>query len=38
MLERAKKIGGDIQIQSHPGRGTEISIMWPGSTGTASHE
>ena len=29
MAERAKKIGGDLQIQSTPGRGTEVSLTWP---------
>ena len=29
MAERAKKVGGDLQIQSKPGRGTEVSVTWP---------
>ena len=29
MAERAQKIGGDLQIQSQPGRGAEVSVTWP---------
>ena len=29
MAERAQKIGADLQIQSQPGRGTEVSVTWP---------
>jgi signal transduction histidine kinase len=28
MAERAKKIGGNCQIQSEPGHGTEIKVTW----------
>jgi signal transduction histidine kinase len=38
MLERAAKIGGDMQVQSQPGRGTEISVTWLNSTERASDE
>jgi signal transduction histidine kinase len=33
MGERAKGIGGDVQIHSEPGHGTDIAITWPGSEG-----
>ena len=29
MAERAQKIGADLQIQSQPGRGAEVSATWP---------
>jgi signal transduction histidine kinase len=38
MAERARKIGGDLQIQSKPGRGTEVSVHWPGPMGNTSHD
>jgi signal transduction histidine kinase len=38
MAERARKIGGDFQIQSKPGRGTEISVTWRDPTGGTSHD
>jgi len=31
MAERAQKIGADMQIQSQPNRGAEVSVTWPGS-------
>ena len=31
MAERAQKIGADLQIQSQPNRGAEVSVTWPGS-------
>lgn len=30
MSERAAEIGGDLQIRSAPGQGTEILVTWPG--------
>ena len=33
MAERAKKIGGDLQIQSQPGRGADVSLVWQDPTG-----
>ena len=33
MGERAKGIGGDVQIYSEPGHGTDITITWPDSEG-----
>jgi signal transduction histidine kinase len=33
MLERARGIGGDMQIHSQPGHGTEIDINWSSKTG-----
>ena len=38
MAERAQKIGADVQIQSQPGRGTEVSVTWPAPTGSANHD
>ncbi len=38
MAERAKKVGGDLQIQSTPGRGTEITMIWPSLSGGANHD
>ena len=38
MAERAKKIGGDLQIQSKPGRGTEVSLTWRDPTEKESHD
>ena len=32
MRERATKVGGDVQVQSAPGNGTEVLIILP-STG-----
>ncbi len=31
MRERADNIGADLTISSHPGQGTEIVAIWPGS-------
>jgi two-component system, NarL family, sensor histidine kinase DegS len=36
MAERAHKIGGDLQIQSQPGRGAEVIATWPGSPAEAA--
>ena len=33
MGERAKGIGGNVQIHSESGRGTDIAITWPDSEG-----
>ena len=38
MAERAKKVGGDFQIQSTLGRGTEITVIWPSLSGGANHD
>ena len=38
MRERAEKIGGDFRIQSTPGRGTEVSMIWPATNGRTSHD
>jgi signal transduction histidine kinase len=38
MTERAQKIGADLQIQSQPGRGTEVSLTWPDPIERASHD
>ena len=38
MAERARKIGADLQIQSQPGRGTEVIATWPDPTGSANHD
>ena len=38
MAERAQKIGGSLQIQSQPGRGTEVSVTWPAPTGRTNHD
>ena len=38
MAERAQKIGSDLQIQSKPGRGTEVSVTWSYPTGGAIHD
>ena len=38
MAERAKKIGGDLQIQSTPGRGAEVSLTWPDPKGRPGHD
>ena len=31
MFERAEQIGGQLQVQSEPGRGTEIILTWSGT-------
>ena len=38
MAERAQKIGADFQVQSQPGRGTEVSVTWPTPTGRTNHD
>ena len=38
MAERAQKIGSDLQIQSKPGRGTEVSVTWSYPTGGTIHD
>ena len=38
MAERAHKIGGELRIQSEPGRGTEICMTWQASTGEEDNE
>jgi len=38
MRERAAKIGAAIQIESQPGRGTEVSVTWLDSAERANHE
>ena len=38
MRERARSIGGDLRIDSQPGRGTEITLIWPTSEGEHQHE
>ena len=30
MGERAAEVGGDVQVHSEPGQGTDIAITWPG--------
>lgn len=37
MAERARKVGGDLQVQSTPGRGTEVRLTWPNLTGETNH-
>ena len=37
MAERVKKIGGDLQIHSIPGRGSEVSLTWQAPTGGTNH-
>jgi PAS domain S-box-containing protein len=38
MAERARKIGGDFQILSEPGRGTEIRVTWTNSGKGTNHD
>ena len=33
MGERAAEVGGDVQVHSEPGQGTDIIITWPGQAG-----
>jgi signal transduction histidine kinase len=33
MLERASLIGAVLEITSHPGKGTHISLIWRGNPG-----
>ncbi len=37
MAERAKKIGGQLQIHSEPGHGTELTITWPDAKERENH-
>ena len=38
MAERAHKVGGELRIQSEPGRGTEICMTWQSPTGEEDNE
>jgi signal transduction histidine kinase len=29
MQERAKEVGGYLQVHSAPGQGTTVEVMWP---------
>jgi signal transduction histidine kinase len=33
MAERAANVGGDLQVHSVPGEGTDVIIRWPGKSG-----
>ena len=38
MAERAATIGGDLEIISNPGQGTQIGLTWPNSDEQTNHD
>ena len=38
MRERAARIGADLNVQSQPGRGTLVSVIWTDPAGEENHD